>query len=74
MIPEDLLDDRPPVKLVYVTLAIDGPMQYTELQKETGLSKAALSRALSELTTTTDHVTKRAVHSDRRGVMYVART
>jgi DNA-binding transcriptional regulator GbsR (MarR family) len=74
VIPEDLLDDRPPVKLAYITLVIYGPMQYTELQEVTGLSKAALSRALSELTTTTDHVTKRPLHSDRRGVMYVART
>lgn len=51
-LPARTHDTTPSTRLVYVTLAIDGPLSYDELKERTGLGRKTARRAIQQLSET----------------------
>ena len=71
LIPEELADDPPSAKVVYLIIADEGPIRFTDLQDAARLSGGTLSGGLARLTET-GLVETRPLATDARVVRYEA--
>jgi DNA-binding transcriptional regulator GbsR (MarR family) len=68
LFPETVLDARPTAKVVYSVLDRRGPLTVSTLVEETGQSRRAVERALSDLADQDAAIAKPDVTEPRRDV------
>jgi DNA-binding transcriptional regulator GbsR (MarR family) len=71
LMPAELGDEPPSVKVIYLAIVAEGPIRYTELQQTTRLSGGTLSAGVARLTEM-GLVETRPLATDARVVRYEA--
>lgn len=72
-LPSDLADQPPSDKLVYLVLAAEGPLRYSELQRRTQLADSTLTGALHRLVEDLVLVEKQPQPTTPRVVYFIIR-